>query len=63
MTWRRSAGIDDQGDGPRVAADFEIGDTDIRGTVKIPVMLSMMAGPIVECVKTSAQKMLSKPAC
>ena len=32
----------------------------LRGTVAIPMMLSMMAGPIGEFVKTSAEKMLAK---
>ncbi|GAA3251681.1 polyhydroxyalkanoic acid system family protein [Sphingomonas yabuuchiae] len=46
--------------GQTVKADMEIADTALRGTVAIPMMLSMMAGPIGEFVKTSAEKMLSK---
>jgi hypothetical protein len=46
----------------KIAADLEIHDEVVRGTVKIPMMLSMMAGPIGEFVKTSAEKMLSKPS-
>lgn len=48
--------------GQKIAADLEIGETIVSGTVKIPMMLSMMAGPIGEFVKTSAERMLSKPA-
>ena len=48
--------------GQKIAADLDIGETAVNGTVKIPMMLSMMAGPIGEFVKTSAEKMLSKPA-
>lgn len=48
--------------GQKTAADLEIGETIVSGTVKIPMMLSMMAGPIGEFVKTSAERMLSKPA-
>jgi hypothetical protein len=48
--------------GQKIAADLEIGEAVVSGTVKIPIMLSMMAGPIGEFVKTSAEKMLSKPA-
>lgn len=48
--------------GQTVSATFAIGDTDVGGTVRIPMMLAMMAGPIGEFVKTSAEKMLSKPA-
>ncbi len=46
--------------GQTVKADMEIADTALRGTVAIPMMLSMMAGPIGEFVKTSAEKMLGK---
>jgi putative polyhydroxyalkanoate system protein len=48
--------------GQKVAVDMAIGDADVRGTVKVPMMLAMMSGPIAEFVKTSAEKMLAKPA-
>jgi hypothetical protein len=48
--------------GQKITADLAIGESVVTGTVKIPMMLSMMAGPIGEFVKTSAEKMLSKPA-
>ncbi|MEG3087528.1 polyhydroxyalkanoic acid system family protein [Sphingomonas sp. PB4P5] len=48
--------------GQKIAADLEIGETVVSGTVKIPMVLSMMAGPIGAFVKTSAEKMLAKPA-
>lgn len=34
----------------------------VRGTVSVPMLLRMMSGPISDFVRTSAQKMLSKPA-
>ncbi|WHO38155.1 polyhydroxyalkanoic acid system family protein [Sphingobium sp. AP49] len=34
----------------------------VRGTVSIPMFLKMMSGPISDFIKTSATKMLSKPA-
>ncbi|WP_230482491.1 polyhydroxyalkanoic acid system family protein [Sphingomonas sp. Leaf21] len=46
--------------GQTVKADMNIADDALRGTVAIPMMLSMMAGPIGEFVKTSAEKMLAK---
>lgn len=46
--------------GQTVKADMNITDHAIAGTVAIPMMLSMMAGPISEFVKTSAEKMLAK---
>ncbi|WP_233420089.1 polyhydroxyalkanoic acid system family protein [Sphingomonas paucimobilis] len=46
--------------GQTVKADMNIADRAITGTVAIPMMLSMMAGPISEFVKTSAEKMLAK---
>ncbi|WP_294239118.1 polyhydroxyalkanoic acid system family protein [uncultured Sphingomonas sp.] len=46
--------------GQTVKADMDIADDSLRGTVAIPMMLSMMAGPIGEFVKTSAEKMLAK---
>ncbi|MET4896091.1 polyhydroxyalkanoic acid system family protein [Sphingomonadaceae bacterium jetA1] len=46
--------------GQTVKADMNIADTAVTGTVAIPMMLSMMAGPIGEFVKTSAEKMLSR---
>ncbi|MGE7206500.1 polyhydroxyalkanoic acid system family protein [Sphingomonas sp. NPDC019816] len=46
--------------GQTVKADMNIADTAVTGTVAIPMMLSMMAGPISEFVKTSAEKMLAK---
>jgi hypothetical protein len=48
--------------GQTISADLTVGETDVAGVVKIPMMLSMMAGPIGAFVKTSAEKMLAKPA-
>ena len=48
--------------GQSVEAKMDIEDARIAGTVKVPMMLSMMSGPIAEFVKTSAEKMLAKPA-
>lgn len=48
--------------GQKVAADLVISDAQVAGTVRIPMMLAMMAGPIGDLVKTSAEKMLAKPA-
>jgi hypothetical protein len=48
--------------GQKIGAELEIGEAVVSGTVKIPMMLSMMSGPIGEFVKTSAEKMLSKPS-
>jgi len=48
--------------GQKITAELEVGEADVRGTVKIPMMLAIMAGPIGEFVKASAEKMLSKPA-
>ncbi|MEG3163614.1 polyhydroxyalkanoic acid system family protein [Sphingomonas sp. PB2P19] len=48
--------------GQTITADLDIGETSVGGIVKIPMMLAMMAGPIGEFVKTSAEKMLAKPA-
>ncbi len=48
--------------GQKILAELEIGETNVNGTVRIPIMLSMMAGPIGEFVKVSAEKMLSKAA-
>jgi hypothetical protein len=45
--------------GQKIGAELEIGEAVVSGTVKIPMMLSMMSGPIGEFVKTSAEKMLS----
>ena len=48
--------------GQKVAADMVVGESNVGGTVKVPMMLAMMSGPIAEFVKTSAEKMLAKPA-
>lgn len=48
--------------GQKVAVDMVVSDGACRGTVTVPMMLAMMAGPISEFVKTSAAKMLGKPA-
>jgi Putative polyhydroxyalkanoic acid system protein (PHA_gran_rgn) len=47
--------------GQKVAVDMTVGAADVGGTVKVPMMLAMMSGPITEFVKTSAEKMLAKP--
>ena len=46
--------------GQTVKADMNIADDSLRGTVAIPMRLSMMAGPIGDFVKTSAEKMLAR---
>ncbi|EZP51506.1 MULTISPECIES: polyhydroxyalkanoic acid system family protein [Sphingomonas] len=46
--------------GQKVAVDMTVGDADVRGTVRVPMMLAMMSGPIADFVKTSAEKMLAK---
>ncbi|GAA0671896.1 putative polyhydroxyalkanoate system protein [Sphingomonas insulae] len=48
--------------GQKVAVDMTVGEANVDGTVKVPMMLAMMSGPIAEFVKTSAEKMLAKPA-
>lgn len=48
--------------GQKVAVDMQVGEANVGGTVKVPMMLAMMSGPIAEFVKTSAEKMLAKPA-
>lgn len=48
--------------GQTVPVQLVVEDAVIRGTISVPMMLKMMSGPISEFVKTSAQKMLSKPA-
>ncbi len=48
--------------GQKVAVDMRIGAANVDGRVKVPVMLAMMSGPIADFVKTSAEKMLAKPA-
>ncbi|MAM37249.1 MAG: hypothetical protein CL949_01795 [Erythrobacter sp.] len=48
--------------GQTVPVQLLVEDAVVRGTVSVPLMLKMMSGPISEFVKTSAQKMLSKPA-
>lgn len=44
----------------KVAVQLAVEEDALRGTVAVPMMLSMMAGPISEFVKTSAEKMLAK---
>lgn len=48
--------------GQTVPVQLLVEDAVVRGTVSVPMMLKMMSGPISDFVKTSAQKMLSKPA-
>lgn len=48
--------------GQKVAVDMTVGEANVGGTVKVPMMLAMMSGPITDFVKTSAEKMLAKPA-
>jgi hypothetical protein len=48
--------------GQTVPVQLVVEDALVRGTVSVPMMLKMMSGPISDFVKTSAQKMLSKPA-
>ena len=48
--------------GQAVPVQLVVEDAVVRGTVSVPMMLKMMSGPISEFVKTSAQKMLAKPA-
>ena len=48
--------------GQKVAIDMTVGYASVGGTVRVPMMLAMMSGPIAAFVKTSAEKMLAKPA-
>lgn len=48
--------------GQTVPVQLLVENAMVRGTVSVPIMLKMMSGPISDFVKTSAQKMLSKPA-
>ena len=48
--------------GQKVAVDMAVGEGNVSGTVKVPMMLAMMSAPIAEFVKTSAEKMLAKGA-
>lgn len=48
--------------GQTVPVQLVVGDAAVRGTVSVPMILKMMSGPISDFVKTSAQKMLGKPA-
>lgn len=48
--------------GQKVAVDMVVEEAAVRGSVQVPMMLSMMAGAISGFVQTSAEKMLSKPA-
>ena len=48
--------------GQTVPVQLVVEDAVVRGTVSVPMMLKMMSGPISDFVKTSAQKMLAKPA-
>jgi hypothetical protein len=48
--------------GQTVPVQLLVEDAVVRGTVSVPMMLRMMSGPISDFVKTSAQKMLAKPA-
>lgn len=48
--------------GQKVAVDMAVEEARIAGRVQVPMMLAMMGGPIAEFVKTSAEKMLAKPA-
>ena len=48
--------------GQKVEVDMQVGDANLAGTVKVPMMLAMMSGPIADFVRTSAEKMLAKPA-
>jgi hypothetical protein len=48
--------------GQKVSADLLIEETSVKASVTVPLMLSMMAGPISGFVKTSAEKMLAAPA-
>lgn len=45
----------------KVGVELEVEESVIRARVAIPMMLSMMGGPIAEFVKTSAHKMLAAP--
>ncbi len=47
--------------GQKVAVDMAIGEHAVTGSVKVPMMLAMMSGPIAEFVRTSAEKMLARP--
>lgn len=48
--------------GQSIPVQLRVEETVVRGTVAVPMLLKMMKGPIADFVKTSAQKMLSKPA-
>ncbi|MFC3439996.1 polyhydroxyalkanoic acid system family protein [Sphingobium rhizovicinum] len=48
--------------GQTIPVRLQVSDDQVRGTVAVPMLLRMMAGPIGEFVKASAQKMLSRPA-
>lgn len=47
--------------GQKVGVQLDVEEAAIRATVAVPLMLSMMAGPISEFVRTSAEKMLAPP--
>ncbi|MCU6454707.1 polyhydroxyalkanoic acid system family protein [Sphingomonas sp. A2-49] len=48
--------------GQRVAVDMTVAAASVAGTVRVPMMLAMMSGPIADFVRTSAEKMLARPA-
>ena len=48
--------------GQTMPVQILVEDAMVRGTVSVPMVLKMMSGPILEFVKTRAQKMLPKPA-
>ena len=48
--------------GQKVAVDMTVDAANVAGSVRVPMMLAMMSGPIAEFVRTSAEKMLAKPA-
>ncbi len=48
--------------GQSIPVQLLVEESLVRGTVAVPMLLKMMQGPISDFVKTSAQKMLSKPA-
>lgn len=62
-TWATEATLDMKitAMGQTVPVKLVVEDAMVRGTVSVPLMLKMMSGPISDFVKTSAQKMLSKP--
>ena len=47
--------------GQKVGVDLDVRDTAIAVRVAVPLMLSMMAAPIADFVRTSAGKMLAAP--